>query len=114
MKYVIPLIILTIFLVYFTSGPDTSDFAQCLTDNGAKMFGAYWCGHCKEQKELFGDGFKNIKYIECSLPGGDGQTELCKKENIEGYPLWEFKDGSRESGQLPLETLSEKTGCPLP
>src|SRR3989344_3569664 len=33
-------------------------FAQCLTDNGAKMFGAYWCPHCSDQKKMFGSSWK--------------------------------------------------------
>lgn len=23
-------------------------FASCLTKKGVKMYGAYWCGHCKD------------------------------------------------------------------
>ena len=26
-------------------------FARCLSDRGVKMYGAWWCPHCKEQKE---------------------------------------------------------------
>jgi len=26
-------------------------FAKCLTENGAKMYGAYWCTHCENQKK---------------------------------------------------------------
>jgi hypothetical protein len=89
-------------------------FAKCLTDNGAKMFGAYWCPHCKEQKAEFGAAWDEINYIECSLPGGKGQTEVCEKAGIQGYPTWEFVDGSRQSGRLPLATLAAKSGCPLP
>ena len=28
-------------------------FAQCLTAKGAQMYGAWWCPHCADQKELF-------------------------------------------------------------
>ena len=28
-------------------------FAQCLTDDGVKMYGAWWCPHCQSQKKLF-------------------------------------------------------------
>jgi len=33
---------------------------------------------------------------------------------IEGYPTWEFPDGSRQSGEVPFSQLSERSGCPLP
>ena len=86
-------------------------FAKCLTDNGAKMYGAYWCPHCKEQKAEFGDAWDEVNYIECSLLGGKGQTEVCAKAGITGYPTWEFADGSRQSGKLPFATLEAMTGC---
>jgi len=34
------------------------DFAECLNQKGAVMYGAYWCGHCKDQKKMFGNSFK--------------------------------------------------------
>ena len=89
-------------------------FAQCLTEKGTKMYGAFWCPHCQDQKEDFGSSWKYVTYIECSLPDRSGQTPLCQKEGIESYPTWEFSDKSREKGVMTLNELSEKTGCPLP
>ena len=90
-------------------------FAQCLTDKGAKMYGAYWCPHCQDQKEQFGDSFGKVTYIECATPGNPNvMTKECKDAGIEGYPTWVFSDGSRVSGQQTFETLSQKSGCPLP
>lgn len=88
------------------------DFAQCLSDAGAKEYGAYWCPNCQEQKKLFGKSFKHVNYIECA--SGRGQTATCQKAGIEAYPTWEFKDGSREVGMMTLKELSAKTGCALP
>lgn len=85
--------------------------AQCLTQKGTKMFGAYWCPHCLNQKKEFGKSWKFIKYIECSLPGGQGQTKECNSENIESYPTWEFKDKSRLTGEVSLEILAEESSC---
>ena len=89
------------------------NFAQCLTDNGVKMYGAYWCPHCANQKELFGDSFDYVDYIECSLPNKGGQTEVCKQAGIKAYPTWEFQDDTRIEGELSLEQLSQKTNCKL-
>jgi hypothetical protein len=89
-------------------------FAQCINDSGTKFWGAFWCHNCNTQKGLFGKSVKKLPYIECSTPDGRGQKQLCKENGIEGYPTWEFDDGEKIPGVLQLETLSEKTGCPLP
>jgi len=90
------------------------NFAKCLTDNGAKFYGTFWCSHCKNQKEMFGQAAQYLPYIECSTEDSQGQLDVCKDNNITGYPTWEFADGSRESGEVSLEKLAEKTSCQLP
>jgi len=89
------------------------DFAQCLTDNGVKMYGAYWCPHCLDQKKEFGNSWQYVDYIECSLPNNGGQTQVCDDAGIEGYPTWELGDGTQLSGVQTFETLAEKSGCVL-
>lgn len=90
-------------------------FAQCLNDEGAIFYGAFWCSHCQAQKKLFGSSQKLLNYIECSTPDASGQVQICKDKKIEGYPTWEFADGSRPfSGEATLEQLAEKTSCVLP
>ena len=89
-------------------------FAQCLTDKGVKMYGAYWCPHCKDQKKLLGDSFSTITYIECAIPGdSSGVVRACKDAGIDGYPTWVLPDNSRLTGLQSLQTLSDQTGCPL-
>jgi glutaredoxin len=86
--------------------------AQCLTDKGAKFYGAYWCPHCAEQKRILGDSMKKINYVECAIPGNQqGQTVPCQDAKIESYPTWVFADGSRVTGVQQVDTLAEKTGC---
>ncbi len=97
-----------------SNGRQLEPFASCLTEKGAVMYGAFWCAHCQEQKKLFGDSFQYINYVECSLPDGKTQTELCLKKNISGYPTWEFEDSRRVEGSMDLETLAQRTGCSLP
>ena len=89
------------------------DFAKCLYEKDVKMYGAFWCPHCQNQKSMFGASFEFVNYIECSLPDGNGQTEVCINEKIEGYPTWDF-NGERVSGELSLEELSRRSGCSLP
>ncbi|MDP4030655.1 MAG: hypothetical protein Q8P47_00050 [Candidatus Beckwithbacteria bacterium] len=109
----VPLIIYAVFATPKISSGQYDQLAQCLTDKGTKMFGAYWCSHCANQKRMFGSSFSKINYIECSLPDGKTQTEECQQAGINGYPTWEFGDGSRLDGEVSLETLAQKSGCSI-
>lgn len=98
-----------------SSGPGKYDeFAACLKDKGAVFYGAFWCPHCQSQKKLFGSSQKLLPYVECSLPSGQGQTQVCIEKDVKSYPTWEFADGSRLNGQADLSTLADKTACILP
>ncbi len=98
-----------------SAGPGKYDqFAQCIADKGAKFYGAFWCPHCQTQKKLFGKSAKLLPYIECSTADGNGQLQICKDENIEGYPTWVFADGTQASGEQTFEQLAAKTSCELP
>lgn len=114
------LIFAVVIIGIFSLNPKTEtpgkfdDLAKCLTEKKVKMWGAYWCPHCKNQKKEFGNSWEFITYTECSLPGGSGQTSECKEAGIKGYPTWEFEDGERMEGEVPLETLAEKSGCEFP
>lgn len=90
------------------------DFAQCLSDKGIKMYGAWWCPHCTAQKKLFGTAFKKVNYIECSPAGSKTMSEQCKTDGIQGYPTWVFADNTRVSGEQSFADLSLKSGCPVP
>jgi hypothetical protein len=101
--------------VRYNSTPGELDsFATCLTEKGAKFYGAFWCPHCQAQKKLFGKSASKLPYIECSLPSGSGQTQVCIDQKIANYPTWEFADGERLTGEIPLSRLAEKTSCVLP
>lgn len=91
------------------------DFAKCITEEGAKLYGTFWCPMCAEQKKAFGKSINFVNYIECSLPNKkEGQTAICKNAGISSYPTWEFPDGSRKVGAVPFAELSKRTGCVLP
>jgi len=118
---VVGVVVILVIIAIFNSGNEKvaevgkyDEFAQCIADSGAKFYGAFWCPVCKAQKESFGPSEKLLPYEECSLPSGSGVTQICLEENIESYPTWKFADGTSQVGNLSFETLSEKTGCPLP
>ncbi|NJO42804.1 MAG: vitamin K epoxide reductase family protein [Cyanobacteria bacterium CRU_2_1] len=95
-----------------TSGESEIALAQHLTAIGAKMYGAYWCPHCHDQKLLFGkQAFDQVTYVECSPNGGPGSQPLqeCIDRAIEGYPTWEV-NGELYSGTQTLEQLADFSG----
>lgn len=89
-------------------------FAQCLKQRGAVFYGAFWCSHCQNQKALFGDSAQYIPYTECSTADGRGQLAVCQEKQIESYPTWVFPDGTKLTGEIPLNQLAQKSGCELP
>jgi hypothetical protein len=91
-------------------------FARCLKERGVKMYGAWWCPHCVEQKEMFGASFEYAPYVECGIKGKlEGKAQVCKDENVIHYPTWQFPPtGEREEGVMTLQELSTRTGCALP
>jgi hypothetical protein len=89
------------------------EFAKCLSENDVTMYGAYWCPHCNAQKQMFGNSWSQVNYVECSLPNKAGQTQECTESGIKSYPTWEFQNSLRIEGEMPLEKISSLSGCNL-
>ncbi len=91
------------------------DFAKCLSSKGVRMYGAWWCPHCSEQKELFGFAFQYVNYRECGIESQPHSiSDQCKNDGIQHFPTWQFPDAHRDEGVQPLTALAQKTGCKLP
>ncbi len=77
-------------------------FAQCITDSGAKFYGAYWCSHCQAQKLLFGKSVEKLPYVECALQGQEkiDSDNAIQKAVIDGK-LQIGTDGNLLPGQDP-------------
>ena len=93
------------------SGAAEVALANYLTEIDAKMYGAYWCPHCFDQKQLFGqDAAKKIPYVECAPDGKNSQTAVCQAvPEVRGFPTWEV-NGEFLSGSQSLETLAAASG----
>ncbi|MGH9504725.1 MAG: hypothetical protein ACRD20_17875 [Terriglobales bacterium] len=89
-------------------------FAKCLAAKQVKMYGAYWCPHCVDQKEMFGSSFQYVPYVECGVPGSRDEGAICKDAGIKHFPTWQFADGKRQEGTQSLPMLANRTGCSLP
>jgi len=83
--------------------------AKYLKEKGMILYGAYWCPHCKEQKELFGDAAQYLDYVECDAKGEGANPDECVARGIEGYPTWIY-EGKQYSGTQSLEKLAEIVG----
>lgn len=101
-----------IALFYYSAPPQSGiydEFAQCLSDKGVVMYGTKTCPYCARQKQMFGDSFRFIKYVECTV-----ETQKCIADGARNVPLWLFSDGERLEGLQRFDTLAQKTGCSLP
>ena len=89
-------------------------FARCISQTSTTFYGAFWCPHCHNQKNEFGDAAQYLPYVECSQPDGVHEMQVCIDKGVAHYPTWFFPDGSSSTGEQSLQTLSAKTGCALP
>ncbi|KMT11182.1 hypothetical protein BVRB_5g111100 [Beta vulgaris subsp. vulgaris] len=100
-------------LIISGSSPYAISLAQHLKSIGAKMYGAFWCSHCQEQKEMFGsEAMKILDYVECFPDGvkkGIKMVPACNEVGIEGFPTWVI-NGEVLSGEKTLEELAEISG----
>lgn len=83
-------------------------FAQCLTEKGFVMYGTYWCSHCRNEKEAFGDSFQYAAYVECTEEPG-----RCAGANVQKTPTWVAPGGVFLEGEQGIGRLSEVSGCAL-
>src|ERR1035437_374232 len=69
---------------------------------------------CIEQKEMFGEAFHHVPYVECAIRGSSDMATECKIAAVKLFPSWQFGTEPPKGGVLSLEALSDKTGCRLP
>jgi len=98
------------FLVFSSmASPSRYDnFAKCLSEKGAAMYGTEECKYCKQQKGLFGKSFEYVTYKNC----GSVDSAECDAAGIVSYPQW-IINGTRYVGAQQLESLASYAGCPL-
>ncbi len=106
--YFLVTLLISIFLLGCSRGPGKYDeFAQCLTEEGAEMYGTNWCSHCQNQKEMFGSSFQYIYFVDC-----DRNRAACEIAGVRGYPTWRI-NGENYPGEQSLYKLATLTNCSL-
>ncbi|KAK4480000.1 hypothetical protein RD792_013057 [Penstemon davidsonii] len=95
------------------SSPLAISLARHLHSIGAKLYGAFWCSHCLDQKEMFGrEAAKILDYVECFPNGvkqGTKMADACYDIKLEGFPTWEI-NGQVLSGEKQLSELAILSG----
>lgn len=87
---------------------NTAAFATCLANAKLHMYGTEWCGHCKDQKAMFGDNFASVTYTDC-----DKERQACIDAGVQGFPTWIDAAGNKYPGTQSLEKLGEVAGCSM-
>ena len=103
--------VLLAILSWCSSSPSYSnldEFAQCLTDKWVVLYGTTTCPYCQKQKELFGDSFKKINFVDCKL-----SPMKCNLAWIWNIPHWFVSSSTGLTWLQPLEILSKETWCEL-
>src|SRR3989338_1760590 len=86
-----------------TNKPGQLDnFAKCLTEKGAVMYGAPLCKYTAGQKAMFGNSMRLIDY-----------RDFTKDPNVEITPTW-LINGAYYHNVQTFDRLSALTDCPLP
>jgi len=104
---------LTIILLVFSIGSymkrpgQYDDFAKCLTEKGAVVYGNDYCMYTNKQLNFFGKSEKYLNYVKCA-----NNKELCDSKGVKITPTWEINEESY-SGVQTFEKLSAVTGCEI-
>lgn len=85
---------------------NVAELAKCLSDNWVIMYWTEWCGHCKNQKALFGDSFAQVEYVDC-----DADRQKCLDAGVKGFPTWINQEGDAFPGTQTLARLAEIATC---
>jgi len=92
------LIIASLIAYSLLSPGKYDDFAKCLTEKGAVMYGEDWCKYTNAQKGMFGKSFKYINYQV--------------KTGLKLRPTWVI-DGQTYETVQSFERLAALTGCKI-
>ena len=75
------------------------NFAKCLKEKGAVMYGASWCKYTQAQKRMFGNSMKFVDY-----------KDFSENKEVRITPTW-FINGNKYENAQSLDKLAAITGC---
>ena len=77
------------------------NFAKCLKEKGAVMYGASWCKYTQAQKRMFGNSMKFVDY-----------RDFSENKEVSITPTW-FIKGQKYENTQSLDRLAALTGCAI-
>ena len=83
------------------------DFAKCLTEKGAVIYGNDFCSYTRNQMGFFGKSKKYLSYVKCI-----DNKELCDSKGVEVTPTWEI-NGEMYPQVQTFEKLTLLSGCEI-
>ncbi|PSC72564.1 thiol-disulfide oxidoreductase LTO1 [Micractinium conductrix] len=95
------------------SPPNALSLAERLREGGARMYGAFWCSHCYDQKQTFGaEAMAAFPYVECYPEGLHKDTKpadvcLAAPGGLTGFPTWIMPDGQQLIGEQSFDQLEK-------
>lgn len=92
---------------YMKKPGEYDDFAKCLTEKGAVVYGNDFCQYTVKQLNFFGKSQKYLNYIRCSE-----NKQLCDEKNIQVTPTWEI-DGEMYKQVQDFEKLAAISKCEI-
>lgn len=115
-KFVLIMITLFVVSLFFLVKPaftgrsieevNLDKLSNCIGNNSV-MYGIDWSPLSITQKEIFGDSFLSINYVNC-----DFNNKVCLDKKITNYPAWEI-DGKIHYGVKKLKDLAKLTNCSI-
>ena len=94
-------------LAYMKKPGQYDDFAKCLTEKGAIVYGNDYCSYTRQQLNFFGKSKKYLNYIKCI----DNEA-LCDEKGVSTTPTWEINGQMYEQVQT-FGTLATASGCEI-
>ena len=103
------IILFSIFTItsYMKKPGDYDEFAKCLTEKGAVIYGNDYCQYTTKQLGMFGKSKKYLNYVKCI-----DNEQLCNEKGIDITPTWEI-DGKMYQQVQNFERLSAISGCEI-
>ena len=83
------------------------EFAKCLTEKGAVIYGNDFCQYTAKELNWFGNSEKYLNYVKCV-----NNKELCDSKGVKITPTWEI-EGKTYEGVQGIEKLAELSGCKI-
>ena len=105
---IITIVLIVLSILNYAKRPGQyDDFAKCLTEKGATVYGNDYCQYTAKQLNFFGKSKKYLNYVKCI-----DNEELCNSKGVGVTPTWEINGKTYPQVQT-FESLATYSGCKI-